>query len=293
MTFSDAFLEGSLVFISVWFALISAASVAKLIWLFRADERAGWNVSKVIHCLVPLTCLAQLVDIMYYYFSGYARFYFLDAYHEQSPGQMLADAFPGYLFISVYVLLCLFWFEVYPVAFTNRVVSLRRLKTTYLMINFVLYTCWATFLIIVFASEQDSSRAHRIEVYFTLSVTFIMGVVFVVSGVKLYNRLSRLPVKSPETLEIGNKVGILAIVFSIGFFVRVPLIYAGFFKEWDDDLNYALHLIFPVVLQGVPAISVLILLGWRKRERTEGAYAKLPISQPLGSTSPRSYGGFL
>ena len=49
MVFTDGFLNGTLIFMGVYFGIISIASIAKLIWLFRVAG-PGWNVSKV--CII-------------------------------------------------------------------------------------------------------------------------------------------------------------------------------------------------------------------------------------------------
>jgi len=275
---------------SVYFALISIACIVKLVWLFKVDAKRGWNVSKVVHCLLPGTCVPCTFDYLYYYYNDFGQFYFLNNYKNQSAPQMTMDAPPGYIFISVYVLLCLFWFEVYPTAFMDSRVVQIRLRKQYLIINAVLYSFWITFLIIVWVSPDYRQVAHSLEAWFTISVTTLMAIVFILSGVKLYLRMSKMcVVKAPETLKIGNKIFILTIVFSIVFILRAPLIYLGFFLKFPEDVNYTIHLIFPVVLQGFPTVLVLLLLGKKQYNKEYTRINVTPTNQGYMETGIRHY----
>jgi len=189
------------------------------------------------------------------------------------------------IYLSVYVLLCLFWFEVFPAAFMNRTVALSRLRRRYLVINAILYSFWLTFLGLVAFGPNENVRltAHKVEAWFTITISLGMGVLFLICGLKLYFKLTNSPIQSKKHLEVCHKVWILTVVFSAVFIVRAPLLYAGFFVTFSVGVNYCIHVFFPLFLQGLPTILVIVLLG-RKKQSTEekNEYAKLNSSSPRG-----------
>lgn len=285
--FSDDFLSYSLLGISIFNAIISFISIAKLIWLFKTDKSHGWNVSKVVHCMIPFTVIPMSMDQFYYYMNDMATFYFLESYQDQDIDQMAFDAIPGYVFISVYILLCLFWLEVYPTVYMEREVVQSRLRKVYIIINAVLYSFWFTFLMLVgLAPKHIGYIAHMTEAWFTLSVSSIMGILYLVVGTKLYFRLSKMGVKSPSALHVAKKVGLLTAIFSLVFILRAPLIYVGFFHKYPPVANYIIHIFFPVVLTGIPTLLVIFLLGNKSKPSTE--YARIN-AQYVSYTSYNSY----
>jgi len=269
--FSDSFLEGSLLFLGILFGVISLASLLKLIWVFCVS-RPGWSVSKVVHCLVPVTAIPTCADLFYYYQGGDSRLYFLESWSKQSPMLTLLDASPGYIFISTFILLCLFWFKVYTSAFLKKNVIQSTMLRMYLAINGVLYAFWITFMIIIFTSAKHRAAVHTVEAVFTISVTALMGIVFLICGLKLYLQLRQLPTRSQETLDIARKVGLLTVVFSVVFILRAPIIYVGFFKEFPPALSYSTRLLTPILLQALPTCLTLLLLG---KKPSTVRYAKI------------------
>jgi len=274
--FSDKFLDGSLVFLGVVFAIISVVAVGKLIWVFYVN-RPGWSVAKVVHCFVVVTSIPTSVDLFYYYKAGYSRQFFLETWKTQPPLLMLLDTIPEYLFISTYILLCLFWFKIYTSAFfIDRQLFQVKLRRMYVIINAVLYTIWTTILIVIFC-EPSGPRliAHTVEAVFTISVSALLAIVFIICGIKLYFQLRQMGVKSSETLDIASKVWIMTIVFSVVFIMRAPILYIGFFVPFSSDLTYSLRLLTPILLQGLPTCLVLLLLG--RRPNQGAAYARINL----------------
>jgi len=270
MDFSDAVLSHVMLTIAICTYITIFLSLLKLAWMMcDSPVLWKWNISKVIHCLIPCAMIVKGIDVTFIYQKvGGPREFLLDAWERQTPLQMYLSALPGYLSVSTFILLALFWFSLYTKAHDEITHIQRNIRALYLGINGFLYTCWGIILILMFTTTGDLQvTVHRVEGMFTTIVSGLMALLYVIVGVKLYIKLKRQSVVSYERLLISRKVALLTLCFTTVFILRAPFIFTGFYLRPPDIITFINRILSSFFVDFFPVYVTLIVLRKKRQIR--------------------------
>eukprot|EP01107_Rhizomastix_libera_P011474 TRINITY_DN2893_c0_g1_i1.p1 TRINITY_DN2893_c0_g1~~TRINITY_DN2893_c0_g1_i1.p1 ORF type:complete len:320 (+),score=61.46 TRINITY_DN2893_c0_g1_i1:32-991(+) len=191
------------------------------------NEQSGWNIRKIVHCLLPAPILARALDMTIFWNGGK---YLTTPLSEQTVPQVVLGGLPGYLFFSTYCLLFCFWLVMYYRAYTNSRTIIKTVTKIYAVTNLVVYTVWIS-LIISMASSTTSGavKVHTGEGIFASSLALVSAFGFCISGALVSNSFKKQSYISHYFLEISKKIGILAFTFTFIFVLRSVMILFDFF----------------------------------------------------------------
>jgi len=259
--------------------VLFAVSIMRGIWLILNSKRPSWSITKIFCCLVPLIFGVHAVDLTIHLHLNGDKF-FIEPFAEQTPITMILDSLPGYIFISTYILLGLFWYTLYSKAFQTSIIIVKHMRRIYGLINLALYTIWI-FLYIMLSFSQWTSQVHMAEATFTTTITLIVAGIFLVGGSKLYFMVKKNSIVSQERWRIARKVAVLTVLCTVVFLIRGVLIFGSFYFIKDPLPTLLLKVGSLVFLEIIPSLSIMIIV----KPSTKSRYSSSSPSSPTSSSS--------
>ncbi|KAJ8625591.1 hypothetical protein MRB53_034121 [Persea americana] len=227
------------------------AAVA-LIQLVRIESRVpeyGWTTQKVFHFLNFLVNAVR--SVIFVFRRNVQRI------KPEILQHVLLDL-PGLAFFTTYVLLVLFWAEIY---YQARAVPTEGLRPTFYTINGVVYSIQIALWLLLWWKH--------IRVTLIISKMFFAGVSlfaafgFLLYGGRLFLMLQRFPVESKGRRKKLQEVGYVTTVCFSCFLVRcIMMCFNAFDKAADlDVLNHpVLNFLYYLLVEIVPSALVLFIL---------------------------------
>ncbi|RWR92885.1 tobamovirus multiplication protein 3-like protein [Cinnamomum micranthum f. kanehirae] len=227
------------------------AAVA-LIQLVRIESRVpeyGWTTQKVFHFLNFLVNAVR--SIVFVFRRNVQRI------KPEILQHVLLDL-PGLAFFTTYVLLILFWAEIY---YQARAVPTEGLRPTFYTINGVVYSIQIALWLLLWWKP--------IRVTLIISKMFFAGVSlfaafgFLLYGGRLFLMLQRFPVESKGRRKKLQEVGYVTTVCFACFLVRcIMMCFNAFDKAADLDVltHPVLNFLYYLLVEIVPSALVLFIL---------------------------------
>merc|ERR1711988_276505 len=196
------------------FGLLSldlATAVIAVILCFQLFRNGGkkWTITHVIFLIIPLIPLARFVDM-----AMGPDDYMCTSIHHQQVLSIVLGGLPGYLFVSLYTVLVIFWIvhsyqarELH--ANTNLLQSVRFWAIS---INLLIYTLWAVLLLAIAVSSATRNESlqyatHASEVGYAAGLNIVAAAAFLIFGQKVCGTASSLCL-------------CVAIVWVVGYFAH-------------------------------------------------------------------------
>lgn len=235
--------------LAVLFGLVSAVA---LIQLFRIECRVpeyGWTTQKVFHFLNFVVNAVRSII-----------FVFRRDVQQIKPEifQHVLFDLPSLLFFTTYVLLVLFWAEIY---YQARALSTDGLRPSFYIINSVVYAIQiALWLLLWWKPVQVMIILSKI---FFAGVSLFAALGFLLYGGRLFLMLQRFPVESKGRRKKLQEVGYVTTICFSCFLVRCIMM---FFNAFDkaanlDVLNHPiLNFLYFMLVEILPSSLVLFIL---------------------------------
>lgn len=235
--------------LAVLFGLVSAVA---LIQLFRIECRVpeyGWTTQKVFHFLNFVVNAVRSII-----------FVFRRDVQQIKPEifQHVLFDLPSLLFFTTYVLLVLFWAEIY---YQARALSTDGLRPSFYIINGVVYAIQiALWLLLWWKPVQVMIILSKI---FFAGVSLFAALGFLLYGGRLFLMLQRFPVESKGRRKKLQEVGYVTTICFSCFLVRCIMM---FFNAFDkaanlDVLNHPiLNFLYFMLVEILPSSLVLFIL---------------------------------
>lgn len=233
-------------------ALYGIVTLVALVQLTRIQLRVpeyGWTTQKVFHFLNVLVNGVRC--------SIFAFHHDLEQLKPEIVQHVVLDV-PSLAFFTTYVLLVLFWAEIY---YQARGVSTDGLRPTFYAINGIVYaiqialwliTWWKPTLAIVILSKM-----------FFAGVSLLAALGFVLYGGRLFFMLQQFPVESKGRRKKLREVGYVTTICFACFLIRcVMMCFNAFDEAANLDLmeHPALNFIYYLLVEVLPSSLVLIIL---------------------------------
>lgn len=235
--------------LAVLYGFVAAVAFIQLIRIQLRVPEFGWTTQKVFHLLnFVVNAVRSIVFVL-------RRA--VQRIRPEVVQHILLDM-PGLAFFTTYVLLVLFWAEIY---YQARGVSSDGLRPTFYTINIVVYTVQIALWLLMWWKP--------VQVIFILSKMFIAGVSlfaafgFLLYGGRLFLMLQRFPVESKGRRKKLQEVGYVTTICFSCFLVRcIMMCFNAFDKAADlDVLNHpVLNFLFYLLVEIVPSVLVLFIL---------------------------------
>ncbi|XP_024988387.1 tobamovirus multiplication protein 3-like [Cynara cardunculus var. scolymus] len=233
-------------------ALYGIVAVVAMVQLIRIQQRVpeyGWTTQKVFHFLNFLVNGARCII-----------FVFRRDIQQLTPEiarHMLLDL-PSLAFFTTYVLLVLFWAEIY---YQARTVSTDGLRPAFFIINGVVYAIQvALWLIIWWKPIQILVIVSKV---FFAGVSLFAALGFLLYGGRLFLMLQRFPVESKGRRKKLQEVGYVTAICFACFLARCIMMCFNAFNEAAnlDVLEHpVLNFIYYLLVEILPSALVLFIL---------------------------------
>uniref|UniRef100_A0A0D6R0D3 THH1/TOM1/TOM3 domain-containing protein n=1 Tax=Araucaria cunninghamii TaxID=56994 RepID=A0A0D6R0D3_ARACU len=246
------------------YGFVAAVALIQLIRIELRVPEYGWTTQKVFHFLNVVVNGVRCVV-----------FVFRLSVQNIKPEifqHVLLDM-PGLLFFTTYVLLVLFWAEIF---YQARAISTDGLRRTFITINAVIYLfqiCIWTYL-----WWSSSMVVEIISKIFFAGVSFFAALGFLLYGGRLFLMLRRFPIESKGRRKKLQEVGYVTTICFMCFLARCIMMFLCAFDQGADlDVmeHPILNFIYYLLVEIIPSLLVLFIL--RKLPPKRGAAQYHPI----------------
>jgi len=238
------------------YLLLGLFSFIGSILLWKRDD-SGYSFIKIILTMLPIQVLARGVIL-----SIRPQLLFLSM-EQQEFYDILLGSIPGYLFISCYSLLAIFW-VVLAHYITNQDLNLVNIvKTTYGFINILVYTGWFSWLALMYMAPDKHTKNlwHKVEVIFNSACSNFISVLFCTFGCRIFFHLRNLQNPSLLRKKLTRKVAWLTAICMLAFILRgMELAFFAFYPA-TPLISFILDLFFLYVCDFIPNMLIFILLS--------------------------------
>ncbi|XP_054804429.1 tobamovirus multiplication protein 1-like [Prosopis cineraria] len=188
--------------------------------------------------------------------------------------QVLMDI-PGLLFFSTFILLVLFWAEIYNQA---RSLPSDKLRPAYYIINGIVY--FIQICLWIYMSISKTTAGAESAKLFLAVISFCAALGFLIYGGRLFILLLRFPFESRGRINKLYEVGSVTCICCACFLIRcVMLAFSAFDK--DKDLNVLerpiLNLVYYMLVEIIPSGLVLFILRKVPSRQVTDHYHYQPI----------------
>mmetsp|Transcript_29403 Transcript_29403/g.40623 ORF Transcript_29403/g.40623 Transcript_29403/m.40623 type:complete len:306 (-) Transcript_29403:251-1168(-) len=218
-----------------------------------------WKVTKFVKVLIPLLPTFRLINMAIigkYFFVQDGRYA-----ANQNMWAIVTGGITGYIFISIYSLLVIFWFLLYNMANTERYRIVQTMKRTAIGLNVLMYGIWLTLIILMATLNEKKEEIHTVEACYAASLDIIVAVAFLLFGGRLHFQLTRMSIISPESLKIGRKVGALTIICAVVFSARSILLFLDVFYFSTAIEFIASTICFNLLCETFPTVLIMFILS--------------------------------
>ncbi|MBA0815712.1 hypothetical protein Gohar_000466 [Gossypium harknessii] len=275
--------------LAVSYAFVSFGALVQLCRIQQRVPEYGWTTQKVFHLM------NFVVNGLRAVLFGFYKTVFLV---KSKALEMVLLDLPNLLFFSTYMLLVLFWAEIY---YQARSLPINKLRPAYYSINGFMYFAQACIWISVrlshspiaieFARLFISASEEVMDIFRVLSDLKGAGLVylhlhfavislcaafgFILYGGRLFFMLRRFPIESRGRQKKLFEVGFVTGICCACFLLRCFMVMASVFdKNADVDVLYhpLLNLIYYMLVEILPSALVLFILRKLPPKRVSDQY---------------------
>ncbi|XP_027351518.1 tobamovirus multiplication protein 1-like isoform X2 [Abrus precatorius] len=193
-------------FLCAAYALISSVALIQLIRIELRVPEYGWTTQKIFHLMNFIVSGVRAVV-----FGFHSQVFLL---HPKVLILVLLDL-PGLVFFSTYILLVLFWAEIYHQA---RSLPTERLRILYVSINGAVY--FIQVCIWIYLWIDYNNVVELMGNIFTAAVSFMAALGFLIYGGRLFTMLRRFPIESKGRRKKLHEVGFVTAICFTCFLIR-------------------------------------------------------------------------
>ncbi|KAL3820689.1 hypothetical protein ACJIZ3_006594 [Penstemon smallii] len=243
------------------YALVSSVALIQLIRIELRVPEYGWTTQKVFHLM------NFIVNGVRAFIFGFHKQVFL--LHPKALTLVLLDL-PDLLFFSTYILLVLFWAEIYHQA---KSLPTDKLRIFFISINSAIY--FIQVCIWVYLWIDDNSTVEFLGKIFIAVVSLIAALGFLLYGGRLFFMLRRFPIESKGRRKKLHEVGSVTAICFTCFLIRCFVVVLSAFDS-DASLDVldhpVLNLIYYMLVEILPSALVLYILRKLPPKRISAQY---------------------
>ncbi|KAE8691491.1 Tobamovirus multiplication protein 1 [Hibiscus syriacus] len=223
---SDEWQRSIFYFLSASYALISFVALVQLCRIQLRVPEYGWTTQKVFHLMNFVVNGLRAVLFCFY------KTVFLV---KSKALEMVLLDLPNLLFFSTYMLLVLFWAEIY---YQARSLPINKLRPAYYSINGFIY--FAQVCIWISIRLSKSPIAIEFARVFISIVSLCAASGFILYGGRLFYMLRRFPIESRGRQKKLFEVGFVTGICCACFVLRCLMVLVSAFDE-DADIDVLYH----------------------------------------------------
>ncbi|KAL1125921.1 hypothetical protein V6Z11_A13G075700 [Gossypium hirsutum] len=247
--------------LAVSYAFVSFVALVQLCRIQLRVPEYGWTTQKVFHLM------NFVVNGLRAVLFGFYKTVFLV---KSKALEMVLLDLPNLLFFSTYMLLVLFWAEIY---YQARSLPINKLRPAYYSINGFMYFAQACIWISVRLSHSPIAIEFARLFISVISLCAAFG--FILYGGRLFFMLRRFPIESRGRQKKLFEVGFVTGICCACFLLRCFMVLASVFdKNADIDVLYhpLLNLIYYMLVEILPSALVLFVLRKLPPKRVSDQY---------------------
>jgi len=175
------------------------------------------SIPKIVFSLLPIICFSRGIMLVLFESKGTTP---LTNLGEQDFIVLVFSALPGYLTVSLYMVIVLFWvvlmYKTQDMAFN----FMNTIKYIFLVINLFIYGIWIALLTKIYLSEKsknDMKFWHLVEAYYAAGLTFAVSFVACSCGYLVYRKLH---ISQTKRQTLSTKTGTLAVLVTFLYAFR-------------------------------------------------------------------------
>eukprot|EP00033_Pygsuia_biforma_P001048 GCRY01001194.1.p1 GENE.GCRY01001194.1~~GCRY01001194.1.p1 ORF type:complete len:300 (-),score=46.83 GCRY01001194.1:140-1039(-) len=235
-----------------------------LVQFIRIVSRTGfqWSTQKLFLFFSAVGNTLRVAFFIYVLFGKYEGddLFLLDV-HKYPVFSMLC-LIPGLIFWTTYGLLVLFWCEIIQKARGDPFSYTKRLKPTFVIINFVVYFIQALLWAMLYFIQEDTDAIETFSDAFFALLCLVLSFGFFSSGTKLFRMLKDI-VPSGRRLSEGRssklvEVGTVMAICSVSLFARGAVIVFFIFRK-AVVLSYVFVAVYYVLIEIIPSMLVIFI----------------------------------
>jgi len=256
-----------------------------------------WTHAKTIHTSIVSALLARAIYLTLLHFVDEGRNLFTSAQDADLLFKVLGSV-PGHILITIYTLLGSLWlsilvktYDVTPMLIPKSITLFgksydasgtsllkRHLKLVCAAFNILLYTTWLIFFFLLW-KFQDSDTIYSVQSIFTASVGVVLSALFGIYWfrVRSHHEQER-SILSVEKLHLSKRIVHLVVLCSVVFIVKFPLVLVVSITHTPWLTSFTVDLIIFTLLEIIPFLVILILIGGKKVEDTRHESANFSFS---------------
>jgi len=174
-----------------------------------------FSIPKIVFTLLPLICFSRGGMLAILEAKNLSP---LTPLPHQLQIELFFSALPGYLTVSIYMLIVLFWvvlmYKIHGMAMN----FMKTIRYCFIAVNFLIYGTWIALLVKIF-TEPNYQYWHIIEAYFAAGLTFAVSFVACLCGFFVYRKL-KLSQTSAKRRTLATKTGTLTILVTFLYAFR-------------------------------------------------------------------------
>jgi len=163
--------------------------VVILIAIYQYCQTRTTSLTKIVLILIPIVCFSR--GIMILQLKKKDLFVSLSS---QPWIQTFFSGLCGYLTVSIYTLIIVFWAVLLYEMNTGAMNFLPLVRKLCIICNLVIYVIWGLFLILIFTSPSSDNTHfwHMMEATFATALSFAVAIITLILGYSLVRRLTTL-----------------------------------------------------------------------------------------------------
>eukprot|EP00026_Physarum_polycephalum_P012099 Phypoly_transcript_12371.p1 GENE.Phypoly_transcript_12371~~Phypoly_transcript_12371.p1 ORF type:complete len:308 (+),score=16.19 Phypoly_transcript_12371:66-989(+) len=287
-----------LFFVCLYWVLFGCTFLRLLLILFDVWYRkvSTWTHAKTIHATIVSALFARAIHLTLLHFVDEGRNLFISTQDEDLLFKVLSSV-PGHILITIYSLLALLWlsilvraYDVSPLLIPKRItlfgksydsssstVLKQNLKVACTAFNAFLYATWLIFFFLLWRF-QESDTVYSVQSIFTAAIGVILAVLFGLYWIRGNQFGQQRAILSVEKLHLSKRILILVVLCSIVFLIKFPFVVVVSVSHTPWLTSFSFDLITYTLLEIIPFLVILILIGGKKVEEMGATHESAKFS---------------
>src|SRR3989338_8290077 len=243
-----------------WFRLRQASSVQE-----KPTLSEGGQVSLLIQLVLPWGPLARTIEI--FSVLGADDFSVLFKLPKDEPFyEALLSSLPGYIYISAYILLLLFWIRLYSSAPDDKRFFTHNVMQLWAILSCSVFAVWIVLLMLMASIPVHEVVIHQAEAGYQTTLSILLALFFAAWEIVLFRKL-RQAQSAGVASTVGNKIIFLTSLCVLVFLLRGAIIIVNSFVLFTPGLaSYISILIFFIICEYFPCFLMLLIIHWPTAE---------------------------
>eukprot|EP01125_Pyxidicula_operculata_P022090 TRINITY_DN8879_c0_g1_i1.p1 TRINITY_DN8879_c0_g1~~TRINITY_DN8879_c0_g1_i1.p1 ORF type:complete len:278 (+),score=44.33 TRINITY_DN8879_c0_g1_i1:12-845(+) len=248
------------------FFIFSAVALLNIALIFKKNP--GFSISKTVIVLIPIATTARAIV-----FVVNPEGFFGATIHQQNTFAIILGGLVGYIFISCYILLALFWLTLLYKAQEDNSSFLSSMIKVYVGVNASIYSIWILFMILIFtaSNSEEMNRYHNGEAIYASLVSMLASLTFCILGARVLYHLNQQLLTSPWRKKITRQIGILTTACTILFALRGMEILIFIYVVSTPESEMILDICFFLICELLPSCLITIVLSPQQQQLREEA----------------------